>query len=501
MQNSTHHNPTEWEVSQLRKHEAKKSPLHFGLLYLPHHLTATVPAFHKEILEHRNDERLALAAPRGHAKSTTLNVVLLLYELCYQDFHYAIIVGGTQGQAQSQLASLKDELENNAALKQDFGNLKPDVEGKWTETAIVTTTGIKVEALGVGSKIRGRKFKQYRPDRLHFDDIEDDENVATLEQRKKLKRWFFSAAIPALDVFTGKARFIGTILHFDSLLADVTNPKNVNNWWTKLVYQAIWYDAKGEPHALWPEHADLRKLAQIKEELGPVLFAQEYLNLPLAEDEAIVKREWIKYHQSFTPEQVVDFDKIIRIDPSGKASEKSDYFAIVVVGKDAENKLYQLDAKRMKLSDPDAQVAEAFGLAEKWSAGKPEKVVLHVESNAYQNMLVAAVQRMSQKTGRYWRVEGRPTTTDKTIRLKAQSGLIAGGYVLFDPATASDLVEELVNFGATRYDDLMDAFVGCLEGIRTMTPDFLTYMKERAAKVADPNTSFINQMQHLTRNS
>ena len=451
--------------------------------------------------EHLEARRLAIAAPREHAKSTFFNVIVLLWELLYQKFHYGIIIGDTQSQAQGQLNALIEELEHNEDIKQDFGNLRPAAEGKWTESAIVTTTGIKLEALGVGSKIRGRKFKQYRPDRLHFDDIENDENVSTVEQRKKLKRWFLAAALPAMDSLTGKARIIGTILHYDSLLSWLltAEEKKVFKTWDVLSYAAVQYDEQKHPYSLWPDRWPLEKLAAKKEELGPVLFAQEFLNKPLSEEEAIVKREWIRYHTGFTPEQAAPFEKLIRIDPSGRAKETSDYFAAVVVGKDAENKLYQLDAYRDKLSDPDQQLAIVFGLAEKWSAGDPSKVAIHVEDNAYQNMLKAAVERVSQQSGRYWRVEGKTTVVDKTMRLKAQSGLIAGGYVTFDPATSLDLIEELCNFVRTRYDDLMDAFIGALEGIRTLTPGFLEYMKAKAQQVATPQTFLQEQLQTLAR--
>ncbi|CAH8721935.1 hypothetical protein WDD9_006538 [Paenibacillus melissococcoides] len=43
----------------------------------------------------------------------------------------------------------------------------------------MTSTDIKVEAIGSGKKIRGRRHRKWRPDLIVLDDIENDENVYT----------------------------------------------------------------------------------------------------------------------------------------------------------------------------------------------------------------------------------------------------------------------------------------------------------------------------------
>ena len=66
----------------------------------------------------------------------------------------------------------------------------------------MTSTNIKVEAIGSGKKIRGRKHRNWRPDLLILDDIENDENVRTPEQRAKLDSWFKKAVSKAGDDYT-----------------------------------------------------------------------------------------------------------------------------------------------------------------------------------------------------------------------------------------------------------------------------------------------------------
>ena len=76
-----------------------------------------------------------------------------------------------------------------------------------------------MEALGSGKKIRGRRHRNWRPDLLVLDDIENDENVNTPEQRRKLDSWFKKAVSKCGDTYTD-IMYIGTVLHYDSLLAN-----------------------------------------------------------------------------------------------------------------------------------------------------------------------------------------------------------------------------------------------------------------------------------------
>ena len=47
--------------------------------------------------------------------------------------------------------------------------------------------------------------------------MENDEAVMNKERRQKLREWFFKAVIPSISK-NGIIRFVGTILHTDSLL-------------------------------------------------------------------------------------------------------------------------------------------------------------------------------------------------------------------------------------------------------------------------------------------
>ena len=214
---------------------------YFGRAYLSHYFVRPSPAFHGELdriwregvmkgldpireakqINRADGCRRAIEAPRGHAKSTNFTFKDDLHAALYAYKHYIIILSDSSEQAEGFLADIKTELEENAALKEDFGAL----EGKvWKASVILLANGVKIEAIGSGKKIRGRRHKQWRPDLIVCDDLENDENVNTQEQRKKLRDWFYKAVSKAGDTYTDIV-YIGTLLHFDALLANVAkNP-------------------------------------------------------------------------------------------------------------------------------------------------------------------------------------------------------------------------------------------------------------------------------------
>ena len=219
----------------LRKELAAFDMSYFGRAYLPHYFIRKSPHFHEEldeiwsrgVMKGRNPlkeakvisrlkgSRQVVAAPRGHAKSTNFTFKDSLHAILYAYKHYILILSDSSEQAEGFLDDIKTELEDNANIIMDFGSLKGDKA--WRTGVILTKTDIKAEAIGSGKKVRGRRHRNWRPDLIVLDDIENDENVNTPEQRRKLKNWFDKAVSKAGDTYTD-IMYIGTILHYDSLL-------------------------------------------------------------------------------------------------------------------------------------------------------------------------------------------------------------------------------------------------------------------------------------------
>ena len=80
------------------------------------------PDFHREMWQMACSEhkKVAWAAPRGHAKSTSMTLTYGLALLMFRVRDFVLLVSDTEGQAIKFLAELKVELQENEDLVRDF---------------------------------------------------------------------------------------------------------------------------------------------------------------------------------------------------------------------------------------------------------------------------------------------------------------------------------------------------------------------------------------------
>lgn len=186
----------------LRKELAAFDMSYFGRAYLPHYFIRKSPHFHEEldeiwsrgVMKGRNPlkeakvisrlkgSRQVVAAPRGHAKSTNFTFKDSLHAILYAYKHYILILSDSSEQAEGFLDDIKTELEDNANIIMDFGSLKGDKA--WRTGVILTKTDIKAEAIGSGKKVRGRRHRNWRPDLIVLDDIENVLLIASKQSSK-----------------------------------------------------------------------------------------------------------------------------------------------------------------------------------------------------------------------------------------------------------------------------------------------------------------------------
>ena len=109
----------------------------FGRIYLPHYFSRPSPEFHRELdelwcdgvlkglnplhepkmINAHEGSHTAVAAPRGHAKSTNLTFKDTLHAVVYQYKHYAILLSDTRDQATGFLDAIKEELFGETVQK------------------------------------------------------------------------------------------------------------------------------------------------------------------------------------------------------------------------------------------------------------------------------------------------------------------------------------------------------------------------------------------------
>lgn len=278
-------------IRKLTKAEkAKRDCIFFAENYLKHLLPEKTGEFHKnliEIVNRKENERLDILAPRGHAKSTWITIIYVIWKIVNDREITVIIASDTIDQAETFLRLIKDELEYNENLIEDFGLFRPKEKtgatGVWRVNDItVVREGRSKEptimCAGAGKKIVGR-----RADIIIVDDPLNDENTDNERQRFKTYKWFMKTLSPIAKPKTGKIIVIGTKKHIDDLHAILAK----NTIYKQYIFKAI----DEEKRALWPEVWPYESLMKKREEIGELFFEQEYQNEPLDETNIIFKDE------------------------------------------------------------------------------------------------------------------------------------------------------------------------------------------------------------------
>lgn len=284
----------------------------FGQFFYPEAITDQSPPFHEELIQELiRPENTADAAPRGHAKSTITGLVYLTWNVCnaiwklgsHQD-KYVVYISQNHRKTIQFLDPVRHEFKNNALLSWAYGPFvvgkTQDENGKDRED-IIDVNGIRIEAVSFEKNLRGFKHKHSRPTLIICDDIEDDQRVLNPELRIKDENKLNKIIIPSLDP-KGRLKFIGTLLHVDSLLA-----KKIKQYQGK-----TWEACDAEfKNILWPERYPEKKLREIARDIGTIPFQSEYRNNPTDTTKSIIKREWV---QSCLREDISMEELAVRVD-------------------------------------------------------------------------------------------------------------------------------------------------------------------------------------------
>ncbi|MCR8983286.1 phage terminase large subunit, partial [Brevibacillus laterosporus] len=250
----------------------------------------------------------------------------------------------------------------------------------------VTTTGTKVEAKGMGTQMRGLRHGSARPDLFILDDLESGENTNTPELRAKNLHWFRSEMLEALG-FGGLCVYMGTIVHYDSLLNHVLTKRKdfisrkfpaILSWteredlweeWRR-IYNEDDPDAKKNADSfyeankdemlrgtktLWPRYT-YKFFMEKREAMGARAFNQEYLGNPVDEESQIFNPETFTY---YTEEDIqgLTLDYYCGID-FAMGKEKGDYSAIITIGRNRDTGVCYVIEAFLKRVHPDVLLQE-----------------------------------------------------------------------------------------------------------------------------------------------
>ncbi len=153
----------------------------FGQTYFKEHFPGKHPVIHTDMLALMNGRSAlkAVAFPRGHAKSTVISFLLVLYRIMFQERKFIVIVSESEDKAKDFVVRIRDELEFNKKLMKTFAPTGKFKTTDWSKTDFTTSTGIRLVAKGAGQSLRGLIHQDTRPDMIVLDDIETNETAGT----------------------------------------------------------------------------------------------------------------------------------------------------------------------------------------------------------------------------------------------------------------------------------------------------------------------------------
>mgnify|MGYP001567344772 CR=1 FL=1 len=308
-----------------------------------------------------NNKFVAIAAPRGFAKSTAITFSYTLACLLFRERRFIVIVSDTESQASGFLGLIKQELTDNEDIHRLF-RLRTDTQGrveflKEAETDLVGQFAdgekFRIVAKGSEQKLRGLLWNGLRPDLIVCDDMENDEIVMNKDRRDKFKRWFYGALMPSRSK-DGIIRYVGTILHMDSMLenlmpneSDKVTVKEELKIWTprRTTWKSVKYRAHNSTFTklLWSDKWSADALKREREDyvargLGDV-YAQEYLNVPIDESTSYFKKSDFLNINEDDRKQVLNY--YITVDLAISEDQKADFTCFLIAGVD-ENKRIQV---------------------------------------------------------------------------------------------------------------------------------------------------------------
>ena len=478
---------------------------------------ADAPQFHKEICDEMNrisyvkrNGKVAVAAPRSHAKSTYLSKANPLHEIVYRLRKYIIVISETPTVSSANLEWIANQLKHNEKLRKDFGPLlhpKQQMNPRDNTSEFVAWEPMeddrqhqicKVEAASTGQALRGRNWNGVRPDLVICDDLEDKRNTNTEQLRQELFDWFTKVVMPLGDPAGKKTAIIymGTVVHVDALLIKVMKrtdfktkrykalieEPNRTDLWEKCrsIYldperpederaeaaETFYLAHKAEMDegaiVLWPEVQPLWKLMRWKWDNGSRAFNTEYQNNPIDEESAIFVPEKFRYYdESDIYDQyghMIPMDLYAFWDIAQGKNRRSDYNAIVTIGRCRRTGvLYVLDAWAQK-----CQAHVALKVAVEKIIEYEHRVFAVETVGAQFDMYRQLQEELSRRKIYRTRIKSFSSKTKKEERIESLEPLIESGFLRFSRSHRL-LLEQMEQFPGGTHDDLPDALAGAVD--------------------------------------
>jgi predicted phage terminase large subunit-like protein len=301
-------------------------------------------------------------------------------------------------------------------------------------------------AIGVGGALAGRGA-----DLFIIDDPHSEQDAKTGRPDVFLPAWEWFQSGPLQRLMPGGAIIIvmtrWSKLDLTGQIVSQMNKEDGVDQWEVVDFPAI----KDDGEALWPEFWPVEELLAKKAGMDVRYWNAQYMQNPVSEEGALIKREWWKIWEDEVPPQC-EFT-IMSLDAAQEANNRSDYNALTTWGvffneKTNNYAIILLNAIKKRLEYPDLKAL----VLEEYKQWEPDAFMVEKKSSG--SVLYQEMRRMGIPVGEFTPGKGQ----DKIARVNAVSSLFQGGVVYApDRRWAKDVIEECNDFPSGVNDDLVDS--------------------------------------------
>lgn len=357
---------------------------------------------------------------------------------------YIQIIGADAGLATEFTGAIRKDLEENALLRSDWGDLKPCYTDDWGKKVRRAASDedfechyIRVRAFGMDQDLRGGKHGAYRPTLAIGDDPDSERITATLNQRNANNAKIDRSAEPGLEPEIGRIFLCGTPHHPDCLIVRYTEAERYRGRYVPIRFRAA--DEKGI--RLYSARFSAEHLRGIRMQ-DPVAYESELGDRP----PAIGGRPFTELHYySRADFEGVRLPMVMAFDPSLGRTAKSDFQALVTLrGFTAEGKILVHRARFFRIGDPKL-LAETVNDAR--IEDEPDLAVTEaISAGSLQEMLLTADARTRAYLSGWLRIERQDQAKDLRIRSLAPD--VNGGILVFpDDGSCRELELQFSSYG------------------------------------------------------
>ena len=305
-------------------------------------------------------------------------------------------------------------------------------------------------AIGVGGALAGRGADLFIIDDPHS---EQDAKLGRSDVFLPAWEWFQSGPIQRL-MPGGAIIVVMTRWSKLDLTGQIVNQmikqEGVDEW-EVVEFPAILNEGTEKERSLWPEFWPLEELQAKKAALDIRYWNAQYLQNPVSEEGALIKREWWQIWDKEDP-PTCEFT-IMSLDAAQEANNRADYNSLTTWGvfynEETNNyNIILLNAIKKRLEFPELKEL----VLEEYKEWEPDAFIVEKKSNGaalYQEM-----RRMGVPLGEFTPGKGQ----DKISRVNSVADLFRSGIVWApDRRWAHEVIEECNDFPSGANDDQVDS--------------------------------------------